>query len=216
MALAVGWRRVWLVLEFAVLFVGAPVLYWLVKVPGGPIPLLILLAVAAVFYLRAQPGFDRRNFGGLSKVRGELRNMLLIAALGAAVAVAVLAFFLPDLLFNLPRRSQVMWIAIMVLYPLFSVYPQELVFRGFLFQRYAPLFGNRGIVAASAVAFGFVHIIFGNLLAVVMTLFGGYLFASRYQRTGALLVPAVEHAIYGCLIFTVGLGQFFYHGAALR
>lgn len=48
-----------------------------------------------------------------------------------------------------------MWALVIVLYPILSVYPQELIFRAFLFHRYAPLFGNGvGLVAASAAAFG--------------------------------------------------------------
>jgi hypothetical protein len=30
--------------------------------------------------------------------------------------------------------------------------------------------------------------------------------------TGSLLTSSIEHALYGCWLFTVGLGQFFYHG----
>ncbi|MEV4205872.1 hypothetical protein [Nocardia salmonicida] len=42
----------------------------------------------------------------------------------------------------------------------------------------------------------------------------GVLFAIRYQRTRSLLTTSVEHALYGILVFTVSLGDFFYHGAA--
>ncbi|MEU4707697.1 hypothetical protein AB0G00_14815 [Nocardia salmonicida] len=42
----------------------------------------------------------------------------------------------------------------------------------------------------------------------------GVLFATRYQRTRSLLTTSVEHALYGILMFTIGLGDFFYHGAA--
>ena len=94
------------------------------------------------------------------------------------------------------------------------MYPQELVFRAFVLERYRPLFGSgRGIAAASAVAFGFVHVIFGNLLAVGLSLIGGWLFARRYQRTRSLLATSIEHALYGQLVFTIGLGAYFYHGA---
>jgi len=55
------------------------------------------------------------------------------------------------------------WVLIFILYPLFSVYPQELLYRTFFFHRYRPLFGGGwGMVIASALAFGFVHIIFRN------------------------------------------------------
>ena len=102
----------------------------------------------------------------------------------------------------------------MVLYPALSVYPQELVFRSFLFHRYAPVFGEGpGMVAASAAAFGYVHIIFGNWFSVAASGVGGWLFASRYLRSRSLFTASVEHSLYGILIFTIGLGRYFYHGA---
>ena len=102
----------------------------------------------------------------------------------------------------------------MVFYPLVSVYPQEVVFRAFIHERYAPVLGTgRAAAAASALAFGFVHVIFGNLLAVGLSLIGGWLFARRYQRSRSLLATSVEHALYGQLVFTIGLGAYFYHGA---
>ena len=51
-----------------------------------------------------------------------------------------------------------------------------------------------------------------NELAVVLTLVGGWLFARTYLRTRSLLATAVEHAAYGCLLFTVGLGRWFVTG----
>jgi uncharacterized protein len=120
----------------------------------------------------------------------------------------------PGRLFDLPRTEPVIWAAVVVLYPLLSVYPQEVLYRAFLLHRYAPLIGTgRWAAAASAVAFGFAHLIFGNGVAVVLTLGGGWLFARRYQRSRSLLTVSVEHALYGVLIFTVGLGSLFYHGA---
>jgi hypothetical protein len=71
-------------------------------------------------------------------------------------------------------------------------------------------------MVASAAAFGFLHIIFRNSLAVWLTFFGGILFAWRYEVTGSLFVSSFEHALYGCWLFTVGLGQYFYHGVWLR
>jgi len=38
------------------------------------------------------------------------------------------------------------------------------------------------------------------------------LFAARYAETGSLATSSFEHALYGCWLFTVGLGQYFYHG----
>jgi membrane protease YdiL (CAAX protease family) len=68
------------------------------------------------------------------------------------------------------------------------------------------------MILASACAFAFLHIIFRNWLAVALTFGGGLLFAARYAETGSLATSSFEHALYGCWLFTVGLGQYFYHG----
>jgi membrane protease YdiL (CAAX protease family) len=47
----------------------------------------------------------------------------------------------------------------------------------------------------------------------VLCLIGGLLFALTYQHSGSLLLTCLDHALFGNFIFTVGLGQFFYHGS---
>jgi membrane protease YdiL (CAAX protease family) len=97
---------------------------------------------------------------------------------------------------------------------LLSVFPQEILFRAFLFERYGPiLHGDFAKAAASAIAFGFAHIVFGNWISVVLSAAGGALFAITYLKTGSLLAACLEHAIFGDFIFTIGLGQYFFHGA---
>ncbi|MFE3193101.1 CPBP family intramembrane glutamic endopeptidase [Nocardia sp. NPDC059240] len=141
--------------------------------------------------------------------------MAVTAAANAVALTAATAVLRREDLFALPRRNPLLWLAVMVLYPALSVYPQELIFRSFLFHRYAPVFGEgRAMVAASAAAFGYVHIVFGSWFSVAASTVGGWLFAARYLQTRSLFTASAEHALYGQLIFTVGLGRYFYHGAA--
>lgn len=206
--------RLYLAVEFAAVFFGLVVVYAVFFRGTSPIPVLIVLGGAAVVYLVRSPSFDRRSLWRAEALPGQVRSMLvlwLVTAAGCVVAVAVAT---PDLLLVLPREQPGLWALIMIGYPLVSVYPQELLFRAFLFHRYRPVFGEgAGMVAASATAFGFVHIAFGNWIAVVLSAAGGVLFANRYRRSRSLLSASVEHALYGLLMFTVGLGQYFYHGA---
>jgi membrane protease YdiL (CAAX protease family) len=102
----------------------------------------------------------------------------------------------------------------MLFYPVLSVYPQELAFRAYFFHRYAPVFRSKiAMILASAVAFGYAHIILHNWIAIIFTTVGGLLFAVTYWRTRSLLATCLEHAIYGCYIFTVGWGWYFYGGS---
>jgi hypothetical protein len=41
---------------------------------------------------------------------------------------------------------------------------------------------------------------------------GGLLFAVTYHRTASAFAAAVEHALYGCFLITLGLGRFVYSG----
>jgi hypothetical protein len=50
----------------------------------------------------------------------------------------------------------------------------------------------------------------------VLSAAAGWIFARRYQQTRSLLATSIEHALYGVLAFTVGLGDLFYHGAVGR
>lgn len=92
-----------------------------------------------------------------------------------------------------------------------------MIYRAFIHERYAPLWGReKGFIAASALSFGYMHMIFLNWQAVMMTILLGYILARDYARHRSLALVCFEHALYGCLIFTVGLGSFFYSGAAWR
>jgi uncharacterized protein len=214
---ATAGRRSWLAGEYLILFFGVVGVYALLDSPGSPIPFLILLGGAAWFYLRRQPTFDRGNLWRVSALRPALPSILLMAAMVAVVMVVAVAMWDPDRLFRLPREASLIWVFVAVFYPMLSVYPQELLFRAFLMHRYGPVFGNGAAsAAASAAAFGYAHIIYGTALAVVLTVVAGWMFARRYQRTRSLLVTSVEHALYGVLAFTIGLGDLFYHGAADR
>jgi membrane protease YdiL (CAAX protease family) len=201
-------------LEFSTLFVGFPLLIYYRLLPNFPIPYLVFAALAAFLVLRSDSSFDFAHLTSWNNARSQLlpllmRNAVLLVFLGLAVRI-----FAPQLLFSLIKRAPLFWILIMLLYPLLSVYPQELIYRAFFFHRYQPLFGNGLLmILASALAFGFVHIIFGNWLAVTLCILGGLLFSVTYQHTGSLLFTCLDHAIFGNFIFTIGLGQFFYHGS---
>jgi hypothetical protein len=42
---------------------------------------------------------------------------------------------------------------------------------------------------------------------------GGVFFARTYTARPSLALVVAEHALYGCFLFTLGLGHYFYHGA---
>ncbi len=107
-------------------------------------------------------------------------------------------------LINKPK----LWLFILFIYSVFSVYPQELVYRTFYFKRYHSLFKNKNLfIFLNAVVFSLGHIFFRNTLVIVLTFLGGLLFAITYNKTKSTLLVTIEHTIYGCWLFTVGMGD---------
>jgi CAAX protease family protein len=211
--LAVARRQRWLLTEYALLFFGLVAACTAIGSPGSPIPFLVVGALVAWLVLRRSPRFDRGALWRPGALRGALPSIVRLWLAAAVVLIAVLAIWSPERLFALPRQQPLFWIAVAVLYPLLSVYPQELIFRAFLLHRYAPVFGRRRVAAAaSALAFGFAHIIYGSVVSVVLTVALGALLARRFQRTRSLVVVWVEHSLYGLLAFTAGIDDLFYSG----
>lgn len=198
--------------ELLIFFALIPLLLYKRWLPNWPISILVAVTLGAFLILRRFPNFSLTQLFQWQSARSQAftilaRDAFFMLALGIAVWQ-----FAPHLLFSFVRRAPLLWAAVMVLYPLCSVLPQEFLFRAYFFRRYRELFGGgSGMIAASALAFGFVHIIFGNWLAVALSAIGGILFSTTYVRTASLSLVWLEHALFGNFLFTIGLGQFFYH-----
>jgi uncharacterized protein len=200
-------------LEFAGLFFVIPSLIaWAgPRVPA--LPVLWAISLMCLLSLRRDPEFDRRQLWASGSLPKGLKGILIPFCTVAAILLLAVWRWAPGLLFDLPRRNPVLWCLILCLYPVFSVIPQGLVYRAFFTHRYARTFGSPTVLMlASGMAFGYMHIVFRNAWAVGLSVPAGLLFAARYRETGSLLVSSVEHALYGCMIFTIGLGAFFYQG----
>lgn len=212
-------RRARLVFEILIFFVGAPLLvsYALHAVR---LPLFIVLQpilLGFFVYLMWDPTFLLRrelvrgfSLGALAAILGTF------IVLGGAITYTAYVLH-PAGFLSFPRRVPRLWLTIMVLYPLLSVLAQEFVYRTFFFHRYGPLFGTFrwAAILTNAALFGFAHIIFNNWIAVAGTFFTGLLFAYRYDVTRSLWAVWLEHSLYGCLVFTVGLGRYFFTGISI-
>lgn len=196
--------------ECALLFGLMPLAYLAGWVPLPKIPLLLIFFALTLLLLLRDPAFDRRRLWGAHTMRGPWRGIFLRFALCAPALALFTAFLYSDHFLDLPRERPGVWLALLVLYPLLSVYPQEIVYRVFFYHRYSMLFGDRRLMCiVNAAAFGHMHIVYENWIAVVFTFFGGLLFARTYAERRAALPVCVEHALYGCLVFTIGLGRYF-------
>ena len=202
--------------EFLLLYGGIPLALWIRPelARGLMIPILLMVSLGMFLVLWRDPTFERRRLWGARGWSREMRSILTLFAVGASMLGFAFALAEPGRLFALPRHSPSWWLAICLLYPALSVYPQEIIFRVFLFHRYGALFpSERACILASALAFCAAHIFFSNWIAPVLSAIGGWLFARRYARVGVVLPVCVEHALWGDWLFTLGVGWYFYAGS---
>jgi hypothetical protein len=210
-------KKSYLWCELVLIFGGAPLLIVYVHNRGFLFGLLWIGALLGFAALkRHNPHLRYRAEWNTSALRTGAKEVLRRFFLLAILLTAFTIVHDFGRLFSFPLERPWMWLMVMLLYPLLSVWPQEMVYRSFFLNRYAPLFPKPNTIAiASALAFGYAHIVFYNWIAIVFCICGGWLFATTYQRHRSLALVCFEHALYGCLIFTLGLGWYFY-GSAWR
>lgn len=132
-----------------------------------------------------------------------LRFLILIT-----ISTALMYFFNSEKLFIVLKTNIWFWLMLSAFYSIFSVYPQEFLYRSFFFARYSNLVKNPAwFIVINAVVFSLAHVGFKNLLVLALTFIGGVVFAITYSKTKSLLFTSIEHAIYGGWLFTVGAGE---------
>jgi hypothetical protein len=181
------------------------------------LPAILTGGLVCLALLLADPTFSRRRlFDAQAARRGLARVLARSVVVGIGILIVALIVRGPAGLFTFPRSRPAVWAAVCLLYPLLSVYPQEIMFRTFFFHRYSELFRRPALaIVANAVLFGWAHVIVHNFMAVVLTTVGGLLFASSYNRSRSTLLVAIEHALYGDLVFSIGIGGMFVNGVRL-
>jgi hypothetical protein len=211
-------RRGWLTLEMVAVYVLTPLALY-VLLYRYRVPLFALLPPvfgAFIVLLLLDRSFSLWN----TVKRGiRFRDLASIAAIFAVAgpAIALFAYYdRPESFLRFPRNAFNVWLMVMVLYPLISVTAQEIMYRVFFFHRYRVLFAGdpQGAIVLNAVLFSFSHIVFQNPTTLVISFLGGLLFAWRYHSSRSFWALVLEHALYGNLIFTVGLGRYFYTGVS--
>ena len=198
-----------LMTELFVLFIGIPLAYLFDIFPIHKIIPLIVGSIYTITLLLFDKSFKREELG----MNGfKSYKTLILRSIGVLIVLTISTYLIiPEYLFFLPRKMTWLWAIIMLMYPVWSVIPQELIYRTFFFHRYKTLFPNRvSMIISSSLAFSFMHIIFENWVAIAFSLIAGIVLSIVYYNHKSLLGISIEHAIYGNLVFTTGLGTFFY------
>lgn len=203
--------------EFFLVFLAMPVALAVLKPGNALYSILWITTILSVFWLMRHGWNFKQDWNWQAVTRPVMRS-IFIKYIPLCIALTLFAYFtIPEHLFRFPLTRPGMWMAVMVFYPILSVIPQEVLFRSYFFRRYATLFTTeRSMLIASALSFGWMHVFLHNWVAVVFSAAGGFIFTRTYQKTNSLAATSIEHALYGCMIFTLGMGYYFYHGVAVR
>ncbi|MEM9065952.1 MAG: CPBP family glutamic-type intramembrane protease [Planctomycetota bacterium] len=233
-----GARRIARLIEMSILFLIVPVLFawwratgdafqnWLLEVGASEglagafkpqrimFPTLYAFVIVSLLLLLADRTFANGQLWRMRELKPNLRLILLPWPVALLFIAGFVLLLRPDSLFELPRERPLIWLIIVVFYPWVSVYPQGVLYRSFFFHRYERALpgGRWTLIAAAAFAFGWMHIVFLNWVAPLLCLIAGLKFAHTYERTRSGAAAWFEHAIYGCSVFTVGLGWYFFGG----
>ena len=193
-------------IELILIFIAIPVSY---NFNYSPILKLIIGVFGFIYVTYVLLKIEKNKFSINKNLKWKtFWKSTLIKFLIIAIITSVFVWFTDSKsLFIVVINKPKLWIIILLFYALFSVYPQELIYRTFFFQRYKNLFKNEFIfILINAALFSLAHIFFKSSLVLAFTFIGGILFAYTYQKTKSTLLVSIEHAIYGCWLFTVGMG----------
>ncbi|MGD1927075.1 MAG: CPBP family intramembrane glutamic endopeptidase [Paracoccaceae bacterium] len=203
--------------EFLALFIGVPVLmavfFEFIQANRLLFAAVWALAGVAAFLLWRTPGWSFRKLLA-GPVLSEWRFVLAFSLLTGVTCTAFVFAINPDLFLIFPRFRPELWIFVIIAYPLLSAWPQEVIYRSLFFERYSSLFpGHWALIIANGAVFGFGHLFYMNWITISMTAVGGAVMGWAYLRHRSMPLAWLLHAIAGNVVFTMGLGQFFYSGA---
>ena len=198
--------------EYFILFWALPILLFIFRAHLGYVLMPLIVLVAGVCsYLLLKKGVLQHQWQKIKATKARhIRPIVFVFILLSTPVVVLIAYFAPDKLLDLPVNATQTWLLVLLLYPVISVVPQELIFRSYFFHRYRKLFkSEHSRWFLSSVSFGLAHLLYANWIAVVMSFFGGLLFGYRFIASKNIGVVIIEHSLWGMFIFTSGLGSYF-------
>ena len=203
-------------IEFILLFIGVPILMAVffeeIQQRRALFGTVWVLALLSVLLLWRTPGWSvRMLFQG--PVFSEWRLILGFFVLCAVTSTVFVFAIDPGMFLWIVTQRPELWIMIMVAYPLLSAWPQEVIYRALFFERYGVLFPSVALlIVANGAVFGFGHLFYMNWITISMTAVGGAIMGWAYLRNRSMTLAWVLHLIAGNIVFTVGLGRYFYSG----
>lgn len=197
-----------LVLELVLFYVFVP--FIVNKYLEGWYKIIPLLLIGGTFtlLLLTDPEFDKRVFYRFRK-KYMAKSVVRIVIISTLLVWFTFWIF-PHLFLTYPVRYFEEYVITFFLYPVASVFPQEIIYRVYYFHRYETLLPEKYLLMLSnAVIFGLTHFIYDNWVAPIATFLVSWIFIYNYYQTRSLLNVTLEHYLYGIIMFTIGFGYFF-------
>lgn len=181
---------------------------------GAVATIALYAAIGLILFVRGhQAGLEwRRVFGPRPTVEAlpllaVLVPLMLITYAAVWLVFVPLSFLVPELVEHTILAPQTAYevttsgqfVALLFSMVVAAPLAEEMLYRGFLLQRWARRWGTRSGVVLSSVAFAIGHAEWVGHFVI------GVAFAMLYLRTRSLWVPILSHAIYNC-IFAVPIG----------
>ncbi|APZ45724.1 CAAX protease family protein [Polaribacter reichenbachii] len=196
-------------IEIIVLFIVIPIVLLL------PISIIfkVIFVVLGVVYISLISIFKEKFSKVKTDKKSNKKAILEIAIrfiIIALLTTLVLYYQDKEQLFNVMLNKPDLWLKFSGIYILFSVIPQELIYRTYFVKRYQKLIEKKGLfILINALLFSFAHIWFQSFTVLAFTFVGSLLFTTTYLKTKSTWLVILEHSIYGVWLYTVGFGELF-------
>ena len=119
--------------------------------------------------------------------------------------ISMIVLFGDDFFFKDLDLTKYYFTSILLLfYLLFSVIPQEIIFRFLFFYKYKDYFNKFEILLLNSLVFSFCHLIYFDIYILLFSFFGNLLFTFNYMQNKSLLVVIVEHFLLGQTLIILG------------
>ena len=135
----------------------------------------------------------------------KTKHFLYFIFLDIFLIISMIKLFGDEFILNNLDVKQYYFTSFLLLfYLLFSVIPQEIIFRFLFFYKYKDYFNKFEILLLNSLVFSFCHLIYFDIYILLFSFFGNLLFTFNYMQNKSLLVVIVEHFLLGQTLIILG------------
>ena len=156
--------------EYVSLFWLAPAILFVFREQLAPLilPFIVTVAVICSIILWQDDKIQKQWRRAKDLRRKHFNPLWQTFAILASLVALFTYLYTPETFLDFPLNHTMSWILILMIYPLLSVIPQEVIFRVYFFHRFKRLFTSKISRAwLSSLSFGFAHLVYGNWIAVI-------------------------------------------------